>query len=133
MIGDWVMYNPNVFIEDEYEPTKECYPTRIQSGDDIDLAEESCYSPIPLTKEILEKNGFEKISKELYVYYNRAGDGYIKVRLSDLQDGEWELSVDNYDKFNDSHSQFTIDRCFLKVNELQHALRLCGINKEIEI
>ena len=22
MIGDWVMYNPNVFIEDEYESTK---------------------------------------------------------------------------------------------------------------
>lgn len=49
MVGDWVMYNPNVFVEDEYEPTKECYPTRISNGADIDLAVEGCYTPIPLT------------------------------------------------------------------------------------
>ena len=38
MLGDWVMYNPNVFIEDEYEPAKDSYPTKIESGEDIDLA-----------------------------------------------------------------------------------------------
>ena len=32
MLGDWVMYNPNVFIEDEYEPAKDSYPTKIESG-----------------------------------------------------------------------------------------------------
>lgn len=132
-IGDWVMYNPNAFIEDEYEPTKEWFPTQINSGEDIDLAIENCYASIPLTPEILEKNGFENISKELYMYYSSAADGYIKVRLYDLLDGEWGLSIDNYDKFNDSHVRYTFDRCFLKVHKLQHALKLCGIDKEIEL
>ena len=54
MVGDWVMYNPNVFIEDEYEPTKEWFPTQINSGEDIDLAIEGCYTPIPLTTDILK-------------------------------------------------------------------------------
>ena len=58
-IGDWVMYNPNVFIEDEYVPTQEQYPTQIKNGEDIDLAIEGCYTPIPITPEILENNEFE--------------------------------------------------------------------------
>jgi hypothetical protein len=87
--------------------------------------------PIPLTPEILEKNGFKIISKGVYVYYSSAADGYIKIRLCDLLDGEWELYVDDYEKFNDSHYTFTIDRCFLKVHQLQHALRLGGITREI--
>lgn len=61
------MYNPNVFIEDEYEPSKEWFPTRINNGEDIDLAIEGCYMPIPITMQILEKNGFKMdIIKEVY-------------------------------------------------------------------
>ena len=56
MIGDWVMYNPNVFIEDEYEPYQEWYPMKITSGEGIELAIEGCYAPIPLTTDILVKN-----------------------------------------------------------------------------
>ena len=59
-VGNWVYYDPNVFIEDEYEPTKDVEIVKIQNSDDIGLAIDECYSPIPLTKEILEKNRWKK-------------------------------------------------------------------------
>lgn len=90
-------------------------------------------NPISITPEILLKNRFNKLSDVLYVFYNTEGNGYVKIRLCDLKDGEWELLVDNYDRFDDSHITFSNDRCFLKVHELQHALRLCRIEKEIEL
>lgn len=129
MIGDWVMYNPNVFIEDEYEPTKECYPTQIQNGEDIDLAIERCYSPIPLTPEILEKNGFtndgyailELDTHSILQYY------FHEHRLRKIWTGidEW----DNHSEVTDISFQCT---CHY-IHELQHALNLCGIEKEIAL
>lgn len=112
MIGDLVMYNPNVFIEDEYEHTHECYVERISSGEDIDLAIDGCFYPIPLTPEILEKNGFD-----------------IHETL-----GEWHPSVDGFRFINKySDEPLEIDACGLYVeiryvHQLQHALRLCGLN-----
>lgn len=133
MIGDWLYcsfsHEPCQLLGIElYELTGYTFVkvTNVVGAKDI-----ASLSPIPLTSEILKKNGFKNISKELFVYYSHAADGYIKIRLSELLDGEWKLSVDNYDRFNDSHKQYTSDICFLKVHELQHALRLCGIKKEI--
>lgn len=134
MIGDWLKHANGKF----YQVTR----IDVLSNGDIHYAcgtphlweYNNKFEPIPLTKEILEKNGFVyKSEGMLYVYYNYAGDGYISIRLSDLLDGEWELAIDNYDKFNDSHIQYTIDRCFLKVHELQHAMKLCGIEKKIQL
>lgn len=118
MIGDWVMYNPNVFIEDEYEPSKEWFPTRINSGEDIDLAIEGCYMPIPLTTDILEKNGFKKELDDdgVHFRYTLITDGIsfsLKYVLSVFQ---WLGPLD-----------------FKYVHELQLALKLCGIKKEIEL
>lgn len=133
MVGDWVMYNPNVFIEDEYEPPKKPYPERIETGEEIDCAIEECYFPIPLTVDILLKNGWIEESEGVFTYFKSAADGFIKIRLEDRDDGEWRLLVVNYDKFNDSDIFFSIDKSFLKVHQLQHAMKLCGIKKEIEL
>ena len=113
MIGDWVMYNPNVFIEDEYEPHKDCESVQIKSGEDIDLAIEGCFAPIPITKEMLLLNGFRKRSHyyELYV-----------------EDGDYYFEICNFD---DSLSlMFANNGIILKyVHQLQHALRLAGLNE----
>lgn len=118
MIGDWVMYNPNVFIEDEYETAKEWFPTQINNGEDIDLAIEDCYTPIPLTPEILEKNGFTKDLDLDNVHY-------------------WFTLIDEHIRFSILHVrnvfQWLGPLDFKYVHELQHALRLCGIKKEIEL
>lgn len=93
--------------------------------------------PISLTTEMLEKNGFEKTldedDMECYRYYNRAADGYIKITLYDNEDGSWNIEIVNYDKFNDNEIRYKNEFSFLKVHELQHALRLCEINKEIKL
>lgn len=84
--------------------------------------------PIPLTPEILEKNGWvynnedEKFFPQTWVggglMLQSAGDcGYCIVVTSD------------YDDEDTNGTPFII----LYVHELQHALRLSGIKKEIEI
>ena len=137
MIGDWVMYNPNVFIEDEYEPTKECYPTKISNGTDIDLAIENRYTPIPLTAEILEKNGIllhnsASYFKE-YMWTIGGIDEYADVYI--------EVGKDQQDNWRWDKLKFKLHFCggdvlLMKmhyVHELQHILRLCKIDKSIEL
>lgn len=118
MIGDWVMYNPNVFIEDEYETAKEWFPTQINNGEDIDLAIEGCYAPIPITMQILEKNGFKKGLDDDGVHFR-----YILITDGISFSLKYVLSV--FEWFG------PLD--FKYVHELQHVLRLCGIKKEIEL
>lgn len=126
MIGDWVMYNPNVFIEDEYEPTKEWYPLKITSGEGIELAVEDCYAPIPLTTDILEKNGFTEI-KGAYPTFKIDIYGYlIKVTFPKETNKEKPFLV------IDSRPSYYSSEC-LYVHELQHVLKLLGIKKEIEL
>ena len=91
--------------------------------------------PIPLTPEILEKNGFEKVldedGTECYRYYNSAADGYIKISLYYGGDGDWSIEIVNYEKFDNNEIVYNNNFIFLKVHQLQHALRLCKIDKEI--
>lgn len=133
MVGDWVLYDPNVFIEDEYEPYKEIYPTKIESGEEIDLAIEHCYSPIPLTPGILEKNGF--IKKAFGYYYNdNEYSVYINITSTcDRCKAVWIESKSNGFSVIIEASKYFSDNKPLYVHELQHALRLCEINKEIEL
>ena len=90
--------------------------------------------PIPLTPEILEKNGFD---------YEKTHDVWI------LEYGEIVIEVGIYhpDFINVSYKQITpdgnnegnisnickVDGSDIMTHELQHALRLCGIKKEIEL
>jgi len=88
--------------------------------------------PIPLTPEILEKNGF--------TYCKSDGGFYLPTTISY---GNWDVDVilfnvtDEY-RNNQLHIGTPDDSItFLHlmecnhVHELQHALRLCGIEKEI--
>lgn len=131
MIGDWVYYNPNVFIEDEYEPTKPIKITKITSGEDIDLAIEGCYSPIPLTAEILEKNGFVnndgdfrffKADEESYYFGFESVHYYFVTHFCNVTK-----------EFSQGGMQNQSKGIFTYVHQLQHALRLCGIEKEITL
>lgn len=135
MIGDWVMYDPNVFIEDEYEPNHPAYPVQIPSGEDIDLAIEGCYAPIPINEEILKKNGFERIDITIGVYVLRIDVDY------DTNDCTREFyRVATYSNGGHFDEQFEIKNrtkgryvsCYIKckyVHELQHTLRICGLDE----
>lgn len=123
MIGDWV-YNPF---------TRKTL--RITFGRDLDLVEELCLEPIPLTEEILEKNEFEELMSEGWESAARFG-------RTPKPTGVWQFGFGQFDSVS-----YLPKRCFLSVkymegctadfvnikyvHELQHALRLCGVEKEI--
>lgn len=103
---------------------------RIESG--LVTEESPLYriiEPIPLTPEILEKNGFKK----------QGFDGWeIDHKTDDGNDLEWfalwrndysspHLQINSFMSLYGSFSSFEIHF----VHQLQHALRLCGIEKEI--
>lgn len=74
--------------------------------------------PIPITKELLEKNGF--------VY-----DGYAIFRLEDNSELLYYFHEYKLTRFYKSEIIF---RCqCVYVHELQHALKLCGIDKGIVV
>jgi len=91
--------------------------------------------PIPLTEDILVKNGFEYAYNEASKMRNKQllvaniGGHYIEVRLDKKNVAIW------YD-YDENESGFYSD-VFLglprTVHKLQHLLRLCGIEKEIEL
>ena len=62
MVGNIVNFNPNFFIDNEYEPLKPIEQITIKNGEYIYFANEDCdcYSAIPCTPEFFEKNGFER-------------------------------------------------------------------------
>ena len=95
---------------------------------DIIEIDDECVG-IPLTPEILEKNGFEK---------------WEQPRLTTLwagygKDNEDDLEVTFVESNNSISVKLDVKGSLLMtmnvnyVHELQHAFRLCGIDKEIEL
>lgn len=127
MIGDWVFnahHGENIqitpydfFTHGHFEDGR-YIPTGVTPSNGWDL------EPIPLTPEILEKNGFELggILKNTY----SVGDSNYTITIG--KNGRGQCDIMNH-LF---HIGVTMECCGT-VHELQHALRLCGIKKEIKI
>ena len=120
MIGDWVLMDMNYSEEDPMYTKTNYQPYKIQNGEDIGLAcETNCigdadvYQPIPLTPEILERNGIRY--QFGMPWYQGGADGAFEFRYRS-DDGSTQVQVP-----------------IRYVHELQHALRLCAIEKEIVI
>jgi hypothetical protein len=130
MIGDWVHVNyingynttnGDVIVTEVYEDKISAKEGKEKEKTtwawDI-VAPNEYVTPIPLTTEILEKNGFVEnhINERFTLRYTLIYDGIgfsLKYVRSVFQ---WLGPLD-----------------FKYVHELQHALRLCGIKKEIQI
>lgn len=72
--------------------------------------------PIPITPEILEKNGFEDMG-----FY------------SEFKDGDWRVMCDAKNVAILHREHCNIDTPVEYVHDLQHALKLCRIDKEIVV
>lgn len=130
MIGDWVnMGNP---IDDKLVPTKieNIYGEEIncKTGHTSDDVPTIVYGkwlryaqPIPLTEEILTKNGWDFTNRKYGIYCEE--DKFHNVELSRDDDGFY-LSINT-----DEYVILRIDY----VHQLQHLLQLCGVQKEIEL
>jgi len=102
MIGDWVSHKGIPCTVVEVAYTH----LYVESDNKIFLAQIEKFTPIPLTDKILEKNG---------LFEPEILNGYWMITN---KDGSFEIE----------------DHCAMKlryVHELQHALRLCGIDKDI--
>lgn len=87
--------------------------------------------PVPLTPEILEKNGFEFHSfMSDYPADYVIAVGEYNIRVNHLDDENvWCFTIHSDNENIRIIHQFNI----LFVHQLQNALTLCGINKEIEL
>ena len=140
MIGDWVridepdkyagatgqiqslMYHReddasyfNVFIQGKFG-----YVSRDVCSDDI--------RHIPLTAEILEKNGFENIGDDTFQLEEKPCWFWVDF-FRHTYGCEYDTSTYEYEDDEHRLKLYGIP----SVHELQHALRLCGIEKEIEL
>ena len=139
MIKDLVLYKNNPIQIAEIITTWDSVNGRwfnSELEDDIDISE---LRPIPLTSKILLKNGFgkgkDKNGCTIYQYSVYAGDGYSIITVIDYDSsvGEWGIEVTSYDKFRDTTKKVVLERDFYKIHDLQHAMCLCGLTKEIEL
>lgn len=126
MIGDWVQFPHGIdkIVDLPYIAGKGICASFAASAT-LFPVEIDKLLPIPLTKEILIKNGWLEESD----YENDLYGGHFpedkKLRLElDIDGSEvwWTINSVEY---------YIIPLCY--VHELQHALRLCKINKEIEL
>lgn len=119
MIGDWVLaYGKKtqiVWVGNIHKMAVRGFPYEFMDGE---------IEPIPLTPEILKKNGFEWTTRKSYMV---SCIGTVRMIWGFYKDC---LSIS--DNSDDGECQISSLKCKF-VHELQHALRLCKIEKEIEL
>ena len=116
MVNDWVANQYGTPIQIYSTGDNGAYAN---TGDTLWVFEDNEYKPqpIPLTPEILEKNGFTKVNSQRYDYGYPFTDCYVKVNP---KKNMIHVSGRNANSNLYSHSF---------VHELQRALRICGLNE----
>jgi len=142
MIGDWIKVSENnligkvILLNTQPSLTHYVHPgVTIQAGEILYHEHVDVFEPIPLTSEIFEKNSFE---------LNEQDTPLFTLRVYSLDDddiaflqrpkGGWKLmhgkNTSSQQELFFGESKF-VCMPIQYVHELQHALRLCGIGKEI--
>ena len=116
MIGDWYAFrgHPYKCTASDIASIAECEG----EGAPTDISE------IPLTVEILKKN-FQEFLPGINLMYQFKGP-YCAMN----EDGQWVFGLVKVD--GDNSARYPLVKISF-VHQLQHALRLCGITKEIQI
>jgi hypothetical protein len=116
MIGDWYAFrgHPYQCTASDIASLAECE----EKGAPTDISE------IPLTPEILEKN-FQEFLPGINLMYKLKGP-YCVMN----EDGQWVFGLVKVD--GENSARYPLVKISF-VHQLQHALRLCGIEKEIEL
>lgn len=134
MIGDWV-YILHGGKATHYGKVTALLPSgAIESEIDGSHALSSSVEPIPITPEILKKNGFTYCKSDGGFYLHTTisyGNWDVDVVLFDVTD-EYRNNQLHISSPDDSYIAIHLMECN-HVHELQHALRLCGIEKEISL
>ena len=132
MIGDWVFCTyPSINKPVRVAEIKTVGDNKLKIviyDDDIRLVFNETYiDPIPITPEILEKNGFDISDPEVKQYhFEEDGQRYHFTlrQIYNQKDGK----PNGYSFF-----AFNVLTIIDYVHQLQHSLKLVGIDKEIEL
>lgn len=127
MIGDWV----KIIHHHVPKPLIKVKKVDLEDFNDalLQIYPEITFEPIPITPEILEKNGYSYIETEdAWELIPNNGFGICK----DEDDNCFYFCLGIFDAFN-CYSDITYHYITKVeyVHELQHALKLCKIEKEI--
>lgn len=140
MIGDWVNFLIDIEVGDtENDPQNEVYqPMQVGSISSLDEISAAFFGvnnditqlqPIPITEDILDKNfkdiaePHQRIYGGRWVYF----DNCFEVDIHIYKNGVCAITVE------DCHLAPCWNMFAKYVHQLQHALRLCNIEKEIEL
>ena len=146
MIGDWVTYGTQSW-NDKEKPQPE-QVTGLRWADPVNFPEETAtdyaytslkpntlrpvalFRPIPLTPEILERNGWKRHDNKVtgFVVYE------LDNRKAVLSWSKKEREFVTYDIMSKDEIHLSIIGHYLKyVHKLQHALRIAGVEAEINL
>ncbi len=117
MIGDWVI-SKDLKVPVKVRSIMNHYGTSIyfyHNGSEF-IVQNFQIEPIPLTEEILKKNGYESNRWNQY-------DMHIESDVCVVIDNK--CCIHGFDSQVIIHCQY--------VHQFQHALQLCGIQKEIQL
>jgi len=141
MVGDWVKIK-TYGISDKFERTEAYIYVKVaeigsalitveynnEIKEPYRICENTEIEPIPLTTEILEENGFEDIGDDTYQLEEKPCWFWVDFFRHNYG---CEYDTSTYEYEDDEHRLKLYG--IPSVHELQHALRLCGIEKTIEL
>lgn len=130
MLGDWLYQTSLVLDYDQTDWIRERAFTQVNA--DLLYAFDTIkdeLEPIPLTSKILEKNGFEYDDNENCWKLIKKDDRYT---LYSIYVNTNRISIYNWinkegERFTDACNKVNVH--YKYVHQLQHALRLCGLNE----
>ena len=125
MTGDWVL-DGNIYAQVTSITCDGNIETTHNEHSNIEL-----FEPIPINKEVLEKNGFVA-NRHVYPYpYYEYENEENKLKVGFAFPHGNKTSYKEPWVYIDSERVFVEHLPCMFVHQLQHALRLCGIEKEI--
>ena len=127
MIGDWVFYSKKAFpYKIKLLGENLCKLDGIDNSVEIDEIH-----PVLLTEKLLKKNGFDQNFhtswEQQYISYSLSNKKGERIVIVNFKEGKL-FSLEVYGFLIDVESYSTNS-----VHQFQHAMRLCGIEKEIEL
>ena len=130
MIGDYVKYQEHIYIIEEISAQGWVHLIYPDTGIRINIISDyimHLLEPVPLTKEILEKNGFTQCVTASYGYYNAPVYDIFGILFhisEDTYEDTWHIGM-----FTDHNDNNFVLYNLCYVHELQHVLKLCGLNE----
>ena len=130
-VGDWVQdnYGNYVKVMGIWQGCNFNYQVDVRRDGMIGTIVPCNIHPIPITAEILEKNGFERGQRGNFYHYLRLDKNRTLYIHASTNGWRVEITYDAAGILRTTHLMPDV----VSIHQLQHALRLAGVDKEINL